>query len=514
LLSIISFYASIFYGKFFYDGHHYGIIYDIAFDTLNNKNIYNDIFSPYGPLNVIINSFVLKYFSNNIFILFKISSVFYSLSFIFYYLLAKNFLSGCQSFLLVLSIFFIHPIVSYPWPNYLLFFLVCVFLLTFLSNDKKVYFLSPIFLFLISLTRENVIFFVYLSIFYFLFLIIIKNNLLLVKLKKKLFYTILLSVLFYILYILFLYIKNSLNGYLLHINIFKAFLEGKNENLINLSYDFLKYLIVDGTNKIITDNYILIFALSLATNLAFNLYLLFKKNVTKKDLEISFISVFSLFLNLLSINEVNIFRLVCGASIGFITIFYIIIYKIRNKYISNYLLFLFVFFSFSSLSLFYKNSSNPLYKSKNEYQEYTKINLSYFSLNIFEKQISRNLEILDEVFLKIKKNCNIRYFANLQPDIFFRIIAKNNFYTFQKIQFFRNKGKVKILYKYYDNEFPGKLQKSIEDKNIILIVDNTTDKYSDFINQRVYYNGYKVYYQLPYNYYHKNIKILTPENCY
>ena len=514
LLSLISFYTSIFYGKFFYDGHHYGLIYDNAHEFLNKKNIYNDIFLLYGPLNVIINSFFLEHFSNNIFFLFIISSIFYSLSFIVYYILAKNFLSEHYSFLLVLSLFFIHPTVSYPWSNYLLFLLVCIFLITFLSNDKRIYFFSPILLFLISVTRENVIFFSYLSIIYFFFLIIIKKNFFLLKLKKKFFYTILLSIFFFTLYILVLYFKKNLNGYLLHLNIFESFLKGKNESLINLSYNFLKYLIIDGASKIITDNYILIFAISFATNLVFNLYLLFKNNVTQKDLEISFISVFSLFLNLLSINEVNIFRLVCGASIGFITIFYIIIYKISNKYISNYLIFLFVFFSFSSLSLFYKNSSNPLYKSKNEYQEYAKVNLSYFSINMFEKKVSINLEKTDEVFSKIKKNCKIKYFANLQHDIFFRIIAKNNFNTFQKIQWYRNKGLVKILYKYYDNEFPDKLQKSIDDKNIILIVDNTTDKYSDFINQRIYYNDYKVYYQLPYNYYHKHIKILTPENCY
>jgi len=100
----------------------------------------------------------------------------------------------------------------------------------------------------------------------------------------------------------------------------------------------------------------------------------------------------------------------------------------------------------------------------------------------------------------------------LQRDIFFRIIAKEYFLTFQKLPWYSNSSQEKILVKYYDAEFADNLERSIKDKNVILIVDSARD-YTDFYNKKINFSGYKIFYKFPYSYYHKYIAILSPINC-
>jgi hypothetical protein len=435
-------------------------------------------------------------------------------------LISNIFLEKYLSFFLVLFIFFIHPVAVYPWSNYLLFFLILLSLLFFFSNSNLLFYFSPLFFFLSSITREGVFIYVALSIIFFLSLIFFSENEFLKKKYKKTkiikFFTIFILII--LIFIIFLYESSLLKDFYFHLKIPMVFLEFKDTTLINLYLNLIKYLFVDGIKKILTESYIFLFSLMFLLNIFYIFYIFYlvlkKKKIISQDIEIVLISIISLFLFSLSVNEINIFRLICGASLGFVVVFYIVSTKIKDEYLSRYLIYSLLILSFSSLSLFQKNNSNIIYKLNSEIENSINLNLTNFKKNKFDKETFYNLKLANEIFLNIKNNngCKIKYFANLQKDIFFRIIAKDYFLTFQKLPWYSNGITEKILVKYYDAEFADNLQRSIKDKNVILIVDTARD-YSDFYNKKINFNGYKIFYKFPYSYNHKYLAILSPIDC-
>jgi hypothetical protein len=519
-ISLVSYFATLYYGKFYYDGHHYGLVYDDAINILSGSKPFKEIFFLYGFFSTIVNSIALKIFGYEVISLLKISSIFYSLSFILIYLISNKFLENYLSFFLVLFIFFIHPVVIYPWSNYLLFFLILVSVLFFLSKSKLIFYFSALFFALSSITREGIFIYVILSITFFLFLIFLSKNKSLKKKynKKKILNFFALFFCIILIFIIYLYESNLLNDFYLHLKIPIVFLEFKDITLINLYLNLFRYLFIEGVKNIITETYVFLFALMFLSNIIYLAYIFFfilkKKPLILRDIEIVFISIISLFLFSLSINEINIFRLICGASLGFIVLFYIVHFKIKDKFLSKYLTYSLVILSFSSLSLFKKNNSNIIYKTGSEMDNSIYLNLNNFKENKFDKETFFNLRSANEIFsqIKNKNNCQIKYFVNLQRDIFFRIIAKEYFYTFQKLPWYSNGITEKILVKYYDNEFADNLERSIKNKNVIIIVDSQKN-YADFYDKKVYFNGYKIFYKFPYSYHHKYLAILTPIDC-
>ena len=89
LLSFSSFYLTIYQSIHTFDALHWGFINQSAMDYVANKTPYKDIFIQYGPLSVLINSYILK-LSGNIFLsIMVLTSFFYATSLLLIFLICK-----------------------------------------------------------------------------------------------------------------------------------------------------------------------------------------------------------------------------------------------------------------------------------------------------------------------------------------------------------------------------------------------------------------------------------------
>ena len=119
---------SIYYARFYYDGFHLGLLINAAADIDAGKLIYKDFFYEYGLLNVYLNLLILKISNFNTFSLFVVYIQFYIAGIFLLYLTTKNLLNINYAILLVIIFFIIHPYILKPWHNYILFFLLSLYL--------------------------------------------------------------------------------------------------------------------------------------------------------------------------------------------------------------------------------------------------------------------------------------------------------------------------------------------------------------------------------------------------
>ena len=160
-----------------------------------------------------------------------------------------------------------------------------------------------------------------------------------------------------------------------------------------------------------------------------------------------------------------------------------------------------------------RNNSNTIFKYKSEIQKSIPNSLSYFSKNIYKKDTTNNLQTADKIFKKIKDQCNITYFANLQKDIAYRLLAKKYYKTFKIVPFYEEKKESYAFVKYFDNDFFLNLKKLIDKNQVVIIVDYKNLKYIKFNTDIIYFKNYKISKILPFSYEQKLKVILTPKNC-
>ena len=516
ILGTLSLALSIYYGQYHYDGHHYGLIYDSADELTMGKKPYKEIFLLYGMVTTLIHSLSLKIFDNNIFSPFIITSIFFSISLIMTFYISKKFMSEKLSFFVTASIFFIHPMIEYPWSNYILFFFICLSFLLFYSKNNKLFYLSAIFLGTTILIREGIAFYVFIILIYLLFLSLFSNN---KEFKEKYLKIKILNFFFitaipFLILILYLYQSDLISFFLEYLRLPGIYFEMYDTNIIKLFLSLIKFLYVDSIKKIIIEPYIFLFGISFLINTIYcsNIIIsIFKKKKIKTiDLEISIISLMSILLYGLSLNEINIFRLICGSSLGFILIFYLID-KLKDKILKKSLMYTFIFLSFAGFSLFEKNSSNNIFKLTSEIEKTRHSNLNNFKWSKFDDQTFFNLEESNRIFSNISSKCNLEYFVNLQRDVYYKILAKKYFKTFQVLPFYNSKDA--ILVKYFDKNFATNLQKSIKKKEVMIITDLHNQNYTKFGGKKIFFSGYKIYKKLPFTYMQKNKIILTPTEC-
>ena len=112
LLIAIFFFYSIFLLRFYFDGHHIGLMYSNALDLINCKKPYEEIFIQYGILTTILHSFTLLIFENKVFSLSVLTCLFY---FNGIFLISKSIENLTNKYYSIISSFIIlcnHPI---PW---------------------------------------------------------------------------------------------------------------------------------------------------------------------------------------------------------------------------------------------------------------------------------------------------------------------------------------------------------------------------------------------------------------
>jgi len=120
-LSFFVIIASLFYGEYNFDPHHWGLMLSNAVDLSRGRIPYKEIFIQYGFLTALIEYLFFLVSGNILSIVFGIG-LFYAAGLVGIYFLTMHLSSkrGVALFAFV-SAFLIHPIAIYPWPNYIAF---------------------------------------------------------------------------------------------------------------------------------------------------------------------------------------------------------------------------------------------------------------------------------------------------------------------------------------------------------------------------------------------------------
>ena len=117
-ISVFSFLFSVWQSKYVYDAHHWGLVASNAYDFLNDKIPYKEIFIQYGILTTLLHSIFMKLGNQSVISIFFFTSVIYSISIYYFFLIVKNKFGNQQALFGVLCLVLIHPFVNHPWHNY------------------------------------------------------------------------------------------------------------------------------------------------------------------------------------------------------------------------------------------------------------------------------------------------------------------------------------------------------------------------------------------------------------
>ena len=84
-ISLFSFLISVWQSTYVYDAHHWGLVASNAYDLLNNKIPYKEIFIQYGIFTTLLHSIFMKIGSQSVISIFFFTSVIYSISIYFFF---------------------------------------------------------------------------------------------------------------------------------------------------------------------------------------------------------------------------------------------------------------------------------------------------------------------------------------------------------------------------------------------------------------------------------------------
>ena len=124
ILPFVSFYFSLYQLNQQYDGHHHGIVFSISEDFLNGKIPYRDFFPHYGISYIVINSLFIKIFNGTIYGTYFFISLTKGITFLIFALIINKLFDKKIAISAMLMMFFLHPFVGTPWPDYLFFMFI------------------------------------------------------------------------------------------------------------------------------------------------------------------------------------------------------------------------------------------------------------------------------------------------------------------------------------------------------------------------------------------------------
>jgi len=464
-----------------------------AYELLDNKIPYKEIFIQYGILTTVLHSISLKIFSLNVISIFYVTCFIYSISIIFFYIVVKNNSNENFGLFSVICLLLIHPFVNHPWHNYItfLFLLMSLFFLQNVGNKAKI--ISGIFFALAVLSYEKffLIFFIFLLTIFF---VGIKNK----SLKKFNLFT-LGSIIPLIIFFSFIIKKDIFSDWLNFSSISDLYL---NENYIILILNFIKKIFTYGVFNFVYEPYWLFFFSLIIINSIFVFICIFKKDLLKKQEFILYCAVISLACFSSAIHSFNSFRLATGSILGImVLIFYL--QKITNNDTRYALVVSILIILCLGINL-KKSENNKLYIYTNVDDHYKSNKIKFFESFRWKDDTWKNLIFLENKIKKIKNQCpSIQYAVNFTNDSYYYLMLTKSFETFQKMPWFNRK-------KIFDNKtmelvnpfFKNNYEKAIKEKSAIII---TNDSLYSIKN----YNEIKI----PYSYVHKNNKILIPSNC-
>jgi hypothetical protein len=343
IIILSSFYLGYQHSVYNQDYHHSFFILKSLIEYEKGLKLFDDIILQYGPGQLIFFNFLGKFINLNLVSISLFTSFFYSINLLFLFRIFQKISSTYIAFLLLLTIYLIHPYNIYPWPDYLSGLCITMFFYFFLKeNSKYSFFLCSIFLFLAIFFRSTYILNILFSIIcysFFLFIYKKKNPL------KLIFVYFLISTIVYF-FILFLNgnLQNWFNQSIGQIAVYA--IETKHTELFNIITSYVGesgfiiikiiYYFLNSTLSLIDISNIknIFFVLFILINITF-LFISLKKKLQISYLEkkILFISILGLFGFVQSLMLMEIFRNI-NATMG-IVISSLFLFK--QKKIDNFL---------------------------------------------------------------------------------------------------------------------------------------------------------------------------------
>ena len=523
VISFISFLVSFYQLNLQYDGHHHGLAFSITEDFLNNKIPYKDFLPNYGFFYILLNSFFIKIFSGSISGIYFLSSISKALGILIIGLLVSNLLNKRIASICIFLIFLIHPFVDTPWPDYLFLTLVITsFYLILVFKNNYSYFFSGVLYSCASLTKDNFIIILFLSLLIFQLIFFYYKF---YKKKKEI-----INFLNRFWLLGFFLPLFAFGTFLLTNNIFLDFLNHFNYGKLAIKY----YCISDVDNTIlrtidcgfisffqlIKKSIYLIFSepywLFFLTIIIFNIFFVIKNFIfcNYAELNSNFfilicLSVLSLLLFSNTLYFHTIQRFYTGTLLGIIPIFYAInnIKSPENKFIILSILVIFLINGFQ----LGRTSNNPIYPTYTNKIKDTSENFTFLRNKKLRSVEWLQLSEIKEISNLTKKNCTeIKYATNLTNDVFARVILQENFRMLNFVQFGPRNKFIEETYKIWDKNFLDNLKKLVQDQNILIAIDSSIDSRFNFFDYNDLYKKKFIRYN---NYGSKFINIYLPKNC-
>jgi hypothetical protein len=501
LFPIISFIGSAFQGQYIYDGFHLSVPIIEAKRYFNNEIPFKDFLIHYGFLKTFFDYLIFKIVDFNIYFFFLIYSFIYSLSILLISIITKKISSNNFALLISSCVFFIHPFLLLPWHNYLLFFLLLLFLYFRLFHN---YAFSNLFLGLGYLVSTESFYLISFIIFFF--------SISLNSFSKNIFFFLKSFFYFFIPAIFF-------SIYLLYYNLFYPWFDNNKLTTVvfeTFGLDYFKIILnfinnifdVDFINLLFIQPYKLVFLIIFVFNFFYFFFLVIKKK------EIALISFIALCMSSNAFYTFQLYKLSTGLIIGIIPIAFYLnsIRDINNKIIISFLFFLICLNSRN----FFKDDTNPNFVFN--YKIETNFNSDkflYFKYLKWEKNQWQNYQNFTEKILFLKKKCNIKLFNNLTSDGFYLLLAYDFFKINQKLPWFEisnnenyfNDLFLNFLKNYEPNMFNNIIKFS--DKLIIITSSNNYPKLN--------YKGYNINFADKFKFIkltnYKDLIILYPRKC-
>lgn len=430
LIILVVFIISYNLNRYNYDPRHNGIAYLYAQYIKENFLVFPKIYFMYGIINSYIDYISIVIFGDKVLSIILINNVFYYSGITLLYFYSSKFLKDQKSLLLILIVLASHPVLIYPWHSYKTFLLILIALICIQNRNLYLVILGGLSLSITGFLYNLNFIVSFLVFIYFLVNFYIYKD-------KSYFNTLLASYLIPIfLFLVMLAFTNNFSIWLQNIEANFQFGKISSGGSLSLFLNFVTGIFYEiPKTKLIYLNCYTAFLIIFIYNIYYSLINLNKflyGHIKDHNLNLIYsISVISIISVILSLAGVEIFRLLLSLSLGLIVLIYNLILNKRN-----FLFKIFIIYSLSSILFPLLSSSttiinNQTFLDKNlETVKNMKI-LNNFKLSKFSINQYKNYE---KFLVKVKKDCNLKYFYNSQEKNFFLYsISKNYLENKQKL---------------------------------------------------------------------------------
>lgn len=498
-LLIIS--GTVFRSIYHIDSHHWGLMLNNSKDLYDGLLPYKEIFIQYGLLTTIIHAIGYA-FAKNLLVLISFTTLAYILGLIALFELSVNVLKNelIATYIVILA-FFLHPIVIYPWANYIAFpFLIYGASVLIYPKSSKLNLIGGISLGCAVLSREGLAPAISLALLTSFFIdFYCKTD----KLRNLIIRSVTISVGYFLPFVFFFIYIDHLDLFrfwaIMSIDLPRVYATEVFMHISGLGP--FRTLIIACINGFISLDFrwILISFIILSS-----IYILFRSIINNGSsyisIEVAKIAVFCLFFLTSALHISEIFRISTGSIIGLIGFFYLL-----NSQQLAHKIFIF-FVTVLSVTIIWKNSGIYYFPSLKDVNLNQKVEISefFYGQRWHPDIIIYYQNIVDE-FTKINslRSCKIEYYFNNTIDAFIPLLSP--FKPVQQAPF--------VLRESMSNLRPDyiALQKSKFESatNIVVIENDPKDLEATDLN----FEKYQLYAVIP-NKSNRDLKIYLPLQCF